>query len=141
MLIFLGRFLMIGSGNNQKSMAYVENIAAFITFATTFTEGKHVFNYIDKPDFTMNELTTVICGALNKQKSNIRIPYPVGILGGYCFDVISKLTGKEFPVSSIRVKKFCARTQFKSNYIGNTSFVPPVTLEQGIANTVQYEFK
>lgn len=136
-----GRFLMIGSGNNQKSMAYVENIAAFITFATTFTEGKHVFNYIDKPDFTMNELTTVICGALNKPKSNIRIPYPVGILGGYCFDVLSKLTGKEFPVSSIRVKKFCARTQFKSNYIGNTSFVPPVTLEQGIANTVQYEFK
>lgn len=58
-----GRFLMIGAGNNQKSMAYVENVAAFIYFATTFTTGKHVFNYIDKPDFTMNELTTVICGA------------------------------------------------------------------------------
>ncbi|EPJ3765312.1 hypothetical protein [Providencia vermicola] len=136
-----GRFLMIGSGNNQKSMAYVENIAAFIHFATTFTEGKHVFNYIDKPDFTMNEFTTVICNALDKPKSNIRITYPIGIMGGYCFDILSKITGKEFPVSSIRVKKFCARTQFKSNYIADTSFKAPVTLEKGIANTVQYEFK
>lgn len=136
-----GRFLMIGAGNNQKSMAYVENVAAFIYFSTTFTTGKHVFNYIDKPDFTMNELTTVICGALDKPKSNIRVPYPIGILGGYCFDILSKVTGKEFPVSSIRVKKFCARTQFKSNYIADTSFTPPVTLEKGIANTVQYEFK
>ncbi len=101
---------MIGAGNNQKSMAYVENVAAFIHFATTFTTGKHVFNYIDKPDFTMNELTTIICGALDKPKSNIRVPYPIGILGGYCFDILSKVTGKEFPVSSIRVKILCKNT-------------------------------
>ncbi|MDC9620355.1 MULTISPECIES: NAD-dependent epimerase/dehydratase family protein [Xenorhabdus] len=135
-----GRFLMIGSGNNEKSMAYVENVAAFLKFATTFPPGHHVFNYVDKPDFTMNELTGVICKALGKNKSNISIPYPVGILGGYFFDVLSKIIGKEFPISSIRVKKFCARTQFKSDTIAQTGFVPPVTLEQGIANTVQTEF-
>nr|WP_314266246.1 NAD-dependent epimerase/dehydratase family protein [uncultured Moellerella sp.] len=136
-----GRFLMIGSGNNQKSMAYVENIAAFLHFATGLKSGKHVFNYIDKPDFTMNELTDVICNALGKPKANIRIPYAIGILGGYCLDILSKVTGKEFPVSSIRVKKFCARTQFKSDFISQTGFTPPVTLEKGIANTVQHEFK
>ncbi|MDE1493766.1 NAD-dependent epimerase/dehydratase family protein [Xenorhabdus bovienii] len=136
-----GRFLMIGSGNNKKSMAYVENVAAFLKFATTFESGRHIFNYVDKPDFTMNELTHVICNALGKKKSNIRIPYPIGILGGYCFDFLSKITGKELPISSIRVKKFCARTQFQSNTITQTKFIPPVTLEQGIANTVKTEFK
>ncbi|WP_302463663.1 NAD-dependent epimerase/dehydratase family protein [Hafnia paralvei] len=135
-----GKFLMIGAGNNQKSMAYVENIAAFLNFATTFESGRHVFNYIDKPDFTMNELTDVICTALHRKKNNIRIPYAVGITGGYCLDILSKITGKEFPVSSIRVKKFCARTQFKSNNIAATGFKAPVTLEQGIANTVRHEF-
>lgn len=135
-----GKFLMIGAGNNQKSMAYVENIAAFLNFATTFESGRHVFNYIDKPDFTMNELTDVICTALHRKKNNIRIPYAVGITGGYCLDLLSKITGKEFPVSSIRVKKFCARTQFKSNNIAATGFKAPVTLEQGIANTVRHEF-
>lgn len=135
-----GKFLMIGAGNNQKSMAYVENIASFLKFATTFESGRHVFNYIDKPDFTMNELTDVICTALHRKKNNIRIPYTVGITGGYCLDILSKITGKEFPVSSIRVKKFCARTQFKSNNIAATGFEAPVTLEQGIANTVRHEF-
>ncbi|MGP4910106.1 NAD-dependent epimerase/dehydratase family protein [Hafnia alvei] len=135
-----GKFLMIGPGNNQKSMAYVENIASFLKFATTFDSGRHVFNYIDKPDFTMNELTDVICTALHRKKNNIRIPYAVGIAGGYCLDILSKITGKEFPVSCIRVKKFCARTQFKSNSITATGFKPPVTLEQGIANTVRHEF-
>ncbi|KAA0261226.1 NAD-dependent epimerase/dehydratase family protein [Hafnia alvei] len=135
-----GKFLMIGAGNNQKSMAYVENIASFLKFATTFESGRHVFNYIDKPDFTMNELTDVICTALHRKKNNIRIPYAVGIAGGYCLDILSKITGKEFPVSCIRVKKFCARTQFKSNSITAIGFKPPVTLEQGIANTVRHEF-
>ncbi|MDX7986406.1 NAD-dependent epimerase/dehydratase family protein [Xenorhabdus sp. 12] len=136
-----GRFLMIGSGNNKKSMAYVENVATFLKFSTTFDSGRHVFNYVDKPDFTMNELTDVICNSLGKKKSNIRIPYTIGILGGYCFDILSKVTKKEFPISSIRVKKFCARTQFKSDSIAQTGFIPPVTLEQGIANTVRTEFK
>lgn len=40
---------MIGSGNNQKSMAYVENIAAFLYFFTKLIAGRHIFNYVDKP--------------------------------------------------------------------------------------------
>ena len=138
--ISTGKFLMVGSGCNQKSMAYVENVVAFLNFSTQFTSGKYVFNYIDKPDFTMNELTDVICSALNKKKNNIRIPYFIGIAGGYLLDFVSKVIGKELPVSSIRVKKFCARTQFKSNYIADTGFKAPVSLEQGIANTVRNEF-
>ena len=135
-----GKFLMVGSGNNKKSMAYVENIAAFLRFATQIESGHHIFNYIDKPDFTMNELTDIIYTALDKRHSHIKVPYAIGLLGGYCFDILAKVTGKEFPVSSIRIKKFCARTQFKSNNIANTHFKAPVSLEQGIANTVKNEF-
>ena len=52
-----GKFLMVGKGNNKKSMAYVGNIVAFIKFLIeNKTEGYNVYNYIDKPDFTMNEL-------------------------------------------------------------------------------------
>ncbi|WP_370559861.1 NAD-dependent epimerase/dehydratase family protein [Edwardsiella tarda] len=135
-----GKFLMIGPGLNQKSMAYVENIASFLKFATTMGAGRHIFNYIDKPDFNMNELTDVICSALHRKKNNVRVPYFIGLMGGYCFDILAKVTGREFPVSSIRVKKFCARTQFKSNNIAQSGFKAPVSLEQGIANTVRYEF-
>lgn len=135
-----GRFLMIGSGNNKKSMAYVENMTAFLSYSTTLTKGLHIFNYIDKPDFSMNELTEVICSALGRKKNNIRIPYFLGVFGGYCFDVLSKIIGKEFTVSSIRIKKFCAKTQFKSTNLQQHPFVAPVPLEKGIANTVKNEF-
>ncbi len=33
---------MVGSGNNKKSMAYVENIAAFLKFATKIESGHHI---------------------------------------------------------------------------------------------------
>ena len=50
------RFIMIGNGKNTKSMAYVENVAAFIEHSLSFNPGVHIYNYIDKPDFNMNTL-------------------------------------------------------------------------------------
>ena len=56
-----GRFLMIGNGQNKKSMAYVGNVVAFIKKRLHDKEaGYHVFNYADKPDYNMNELVSVI---------------------------------------------------------------------------------
>ncbi|MBA0198315.1 MULTISPECIES: NAD(P)-dependent oxidoreductase [Pectobacterium] len=135
-----GKFLMVGSGNNRKSMAYVENIAAFIHYVTGLPTSKYVFNYVDKPDFTMNELAEIITKALGREKNNVKIPYVIGMLGGYCFDVLSKITGKEFSISSVRVKKFCAKTQFKSEFISKLDFVAPISLSEGISNTVKNEF-
>lgn len=54
-----GKFIMIGSGQNRKSMAYVENVAAFIEHALGFGPGVHIYNYIDKPDFDMNTLVAI----------------------------------------------------------------------------------
>ena len=46
---------------------------------------------------------------------------------------------KPLPVSSIRVKKFMGTTQFASS-VSDTGFVPPVSLEEGLARTLRYEF-
>jgi GlcNAc-P-P-Und epimerase len=56
-----GKFLMIGKGQNKKSMAYVGNVVAFIKDRIEKNEpGYHVYNYADKPDFTMSELSAII---------------------------------------------------------------------------------
>ena len=61
-----GKFVMVGKGENKKSMAYVGNIVAFIQFLIeNKREGYNVFNYIDKPDFTMNELVSQESKVLN----------------------------------------------------------------------------
>ncbi len=48
------RFVMFGNGENRKSMAYVENVVAFLEYSLSFKPGLHIYNYIDKPDFDMN---------------------------------------------------------------------------------------
>lgn len=135
-----GRFVMIGKGENRKSMAYVENIAAFLKFATTFQPGVHVYNYIDKPDLTMNELVIRVHRILGKAEGvGFRLPYAVGYLIGKGFDFIAAITGKRLAISSIRVKKFCANTMFNTKIV-QTAFVAPVPLLEALERTVRHEF-
>lgn len=136
-----GKFMMIGDGTNKKSLAYVENVAAFIQHRLAFDGDLEIYNYADKPDLSVNDLVQVANQALNKSSSNLRLPYSLGMLGGYAFDVLAKVTGKEFPISSVRIKKFCATTQFGSKYRDETGFKPPVQLPDALSQTIQYEFK
>ncbi|GAA3893903.1 NAD-dependent epimerase/dehydratase family protein [Gibbsiella dentisursi] len=133
-----GRFVMVGSGNNMKSMAYVENIAARLEYALDHPSGYLVSNYVDKPDFTMNQLVDVISSALGKSNKTIRIPYFVGLCGASVLDILSKISRRKFPISRVRVQKFCARTQFKTNV--DSDFVAPVHLGSAIEKTIKHEF-
>jgi nucleoside-diphosphate-sugar epimerase len=136
-----GRFLKIGHCNNKKSMAYVGNIVAFIEYLTATAKPNYeVYNYIDKPDLSMNELIEVVGNSLGRKIPSIKIPYWLGMCGGYCFDILAWLTCKKLSISSVRVKKFCATTQFDSTKAHSTEFIPPYTLSQGIDRTIKFEF-
>lgn len=135
-----GRFVMVGHGKNRKSMAYVENLAAFIEHSMTFKSGVHIYNFIDKPDFTMNKLVGVVNRALGKKETiNFRLPFFIGYTIGKGFDFVAVITGKRFTISSIRVKKFCADSVYNTA-IENTGFIPVVPLEDALARTINYEF-
>lgn len=135
-----GKFVMVGHGENRKSMAYVENIAAFIEYSMSFEPGVRIYNFIDKPDFTMNSLMANVNRILGRpEKIGIRLPYAMGYLIGKGFDLVAAVTGKRFAISSIRVKKFCANSVYNTA-IDKTGFIPPVPLEQALAQTVRYEF-
>ena len=135
-----GRFVMIGDGQNRKSMAYVENIAAFIEHSLSFAVGVHTYNFIDKPDFTMNELVRNVRRLLGQREDiRFRLPFSVGFAIGRGFDVIAAITGKRFAISGIRVKKFCANSIY-STTVGDTNFRPPVDMLAALERTLRYEF-
>lgn len=136
-----GKFAMVGSGTNYKSMAYVGNIVEFIKYKLSNVQpGYDVYNYVDKPDLNMNQLVAEVEKSLNKKIPSVHLPYAVGMLGGFCFDLLSKVTGKKYPISSVRVKKFCATTQFDATKVHSSGFVAPYSLSQGLDRTLQYEF-
>ena len=53
----------------------------------------------------MNELTQLIEEKINIKLSK-KIPFWIGMLVGYGFDLISLLSRKNLTVSSVRIKKF-----------------------------------
>ena len=134
-------FLMVGKGTNYKSMAYVGNVAAFIKYQLeNLKPGYQVYNYIDKPDMDMNDLVLVVEKSLNKRIPRTHFPYWLGMLGGYGFDILSKITGKKLAISSVRIKKFCATTRFDATKAHSCGFIAPYTLEEGLQRTLHYEF-
>jgi len=75
-----------------------------------------------------------------KKLPAVRLPYWLGYIGGLSFDLLEKLTGKKFSVSAVRVKKFCATTQFDATAAHNSGFKAPFTLSEGLHRTLHYEF-
>lgn len=135
-----GKFLMIGKGLNKKSMAYVGNVVSFIKTRIDKNElGYHVFNYADKPDYSMSDLVSIIEEKMKLKIPKVKIAFWLGMLGGYFFDLLSVVTKKNFSISSVRVKKFCATTQFDSTKAHN-SFDAPYSLKEGLNNTLEHEF-
>jgi nucleoside-diphosphate-sugar epimerase len=142
-----GKFLSVGDGKNVKSLAYVENIVAATLFLWermrsssngATTSGFEIFNYVDKPDLSSNEIVSTIRGALGKKPSRVRLPLWLGVLAGVPFDVVIKLTGKNLPVSTARIRKLCAQTKFEADKVRTAGYVPGVSLTEGIQRMVKW---
>jgi nucleoside-diphosphate-sugar epimerase len=136
-----GLAVVVGDGRNRKSMAYVENVAGVLVHALTFGPGVHTFNYADKPDLDMNELTALARAALGNQRARtLRIPYVLGVGAGAISDLAARVTGRRFPVSAIRVRKYRANTQFATARVLATGFVPRHDLRDALIATIRHEF-
>ena len=141
--IATGKFPMVGKGTNRKSMNYVENVAAFLEYELTHDNepGEYLYNYCDEPAYDMNHLVLDCYKALGKSKTKLfHFPYWLAYFGGLCFDILAFITRRKFTISSIRIKKFTQNTYFVGNNIKKTSFVAPISLEEGLRRTIDYEF-
>jgi nucleoside-diphosphate-sugar epimerase len=103
-------------------------------------KGYQVYNYVDKPDMNMNELVSQVESSLGKKLPKTRLPFWLGMLGGYSFDLLRFITHKQFSVSSVRVKKFCSTTQFDSTKAHSSGFKAPFSLQEGLDKTLKHEF-
>ncbi|MBM3176595.1 MAG: NAD-dependent epimerase/dehydratase family protein [Bacteroidetes bacterium] len=135
-----GNFVMVGRGRNRKSLAYVENLTAFLEYCLGLNFKYRVFNFVDKPDFEMTGLVSQIREILGMDsKISFRIPFWLGYLLGRSLDLISLFTGKKFAVSGIRVLKFCSNSVFSTS-LNETGFQAPFPIDQALQRTIYYEF-
>lgn len=135
------KFIMIGDGDNKKSMGYVGNIASFLAFQVNINQGSYIYNFADKPDLSSKEIVDIVTNELGFKNKIPSVPYEFGILGGFIFDIISKISGKKLAVSSVRIKKFTADTSINTDKLIASGFSPPYSLEKGLRNMIIHEFK
>jgi len=141
-----GRYFRFGEGVNIKSLSYVENIVD----ATLFLKGVkgdkpnrdigafEIFNFIDKPDMTSTQISDTVSTCLGKKPAP-RVPYGLGLLMAIPFDIVIKLTGKNLPISSARIRKlFKTETKFEADKILSTGYTPKVPLAEGIDRMVKW---
>ena len=136
-----GKFIMIGKGENKKSMAYVENVVSFLERCIDSNQKNGLYNYVDTPDLKMKDLVSLVRLKLKGQKGvGLTLPYFAGLFLGYLADLTAKITRKKLPISSIRVKKFASSTEFRSSQGKLDNFESPYSLKQGIERTLHSEF-
>lgn len=135
-----GLFVMVGRGTNRKSIAYVGNLVAFLDRCVQGEPGVQVYNYVDKPDFDMNELVSEVRSALGRPSGMpLHLPYSLALIIGRAFDGVAAVSGRKFAISAIRVKKFCSDSVY-STAITPELFTPPVSLSQAISQTIAFDF-
>ncbi len=135
------RFALLGTGSNIKSMAYVGNVAAFLTLLIRQkTQDVRVYNYADKPDLSVSEIVDTISSALDARILRLPVSKRIAMLAACFGDALGVVTGKAFILNSERVKKFFADTSLPTDQLDKSGFVRPYEMQKMLTETVRAEF-
>lgn len=133
-----GLYFHLGKADNIKSIAYVENVVeATLYLMKRMKPGVSVYNYADEPQLTARQIGDTIADALHK-KVKLTVPRFVGILVGLPFDLVIKLTGKNLPISTARIKKLGTQTYHSAKKLFNEGYTPKHTTYDGLRKMVEW---
>ncbi|MBH0023543.1 NAD(P)-dependent oxidoreductase [Salinibacterium sp. SWN248] len=136
-----GRFIMVGKGDNKKSMSYVGNIVGYIASRLDAPTGIEIRNFADKPDLSTKELISILRDEMNVHAaSGLRLPLPLGIAAGYVFDAAAKITRRTFPISAVRIRKFAADTTVNTDRLRSSGYTATYSLQDALKRTLASEF-
>jgi len=133
-----GFYFHVGKSDNVKSIAYVENVVAATLFLKDrMKPGVNIYNYADEPQLTTRQISTVIAESLQR-KIHLTLPKTMGIMMGLPFDLLIKLTGKNLPISSARIRKLATPTHHSAQKLFAEGFKPAFSTIDGLQNMVKW---
>jgi len=133
-----GLYFHLGRADNVKSIAYVENLVQATLFLKERMKlGVSIYNYADEPQLTTRDISNVIAETLNK-KIRLSVPKTLGVMMGLPFDIIIKLTGKNLPISSARIKKLGTATHHSAKKVFSDGFQPRYSTVEGLKKMVDW---
>lgn len=133
------RFVMIGTGENVKTVSYLPNlIEATLFLIDAMAPGMRPYIYVDTPALTTRELVTQLYEALGKPPSRWHLPLAVARPVALPFDALARLFGTDLPITSARIEKFCRWTNFDRSFLDKAGFTPSIPIEDALRDTVRW---
>jgi len=131
-----GKPCLIGRGDTRKSIVSRTNLAAAIEFAATHAApGSVTYNVSDRDAPTLAALAALIAD-LAKAPPPRRIPGVVATAFAPLGDLISGLTGRDFPLTSARLKAIRETSIFPCDALIAAGFHHPQTTRDGLAEMI-----
>jgi len=125
--------LTIGRGDYIKSIVSRANILDMTCFALgRLQPGVTIYNCVDKPYITVNQLMQLISRNPAFRMPSIQIPVAVAIAIGKVFDVPVKLLKLDLPINSERMRKLATPTDVASERIRQDGYIQQHTIEEEI---------
>lgn len=133
-----GLYFHIGKASNVKSIAYVENLVqATLFLKQRMKPGVSIYNYADEPQLSAREISETLALALEK-KISMSMPLWLATKLTLPFDLMIKITGKNFPISSSRVKKLATQTYHSAEKVFQEGFKPQYSTRDGLVKMVAW---
>jgi nucleoside-diphosphate-sugar epimerase len=141
--IYRKRFIMIGHGRDVKTTSYIDNLLDAHVFLLQRQIAGHmgaceVFHYVDAPGDTTAALVHRIYDCLGMKPARLYLPIAVAVPIALVGDVAAALSGRDVPITSARVRKFCTATNFSADAIRELGFVQNISNQEAIRRTVDW---
>jgi nucleoside-diphosphate-sugar epimerase len=144
-----GRFFLVGKNDNVKSLVSMNNLTAAVLYLLTSNASLRMqasppgaaskeqgavdlFYVTDHQSYSVAEIARMIQKGLGKKGAIMSLPVPVAKAGALAGDIITKMTGKGFPLTSNRLRALLETTHFSSKKLEEAGFKHPETTEQGL---------
>ena len=132
-------WVTIGDGSHIKSMVSLENLIDMTNWSIDkLKPGIKIYNTLDKPHITVQELMDIIASHQGFSKPMIKVPLALAVGVGIFFDMIANIIGKDIPINSDRMRKFATSTEYYSEKIRREGYVQQHTIEKQITETIKW---
>jgi nucleoside-diphosphate-sugar epimerase len=120
-LLAKGRFVYPGRKDTIKSCGYVKDLVSSMLFMASKSEGVSLYNFCYPERFTSEDICAAFCDVAGFEAPRYVAPINLMLLGGFAFEVLSKV-GVKTTVNRARVKKLFHSTNIVPKRLQKAGF-------------------
>lgn len=133
------KFVMIGDGENVKTVSYLPNlIEATLFVMDRMSPGYRTHIYVDSPALSTSALVGFLSEEIGTKIPRRHLPLSVARPMAVSSDILARLIKVDLPITSARIQKFCRATNFERTSLDREGFLPTVTAEDALRATAQW---